>query len=397
MALRRTLMNRLRRINLLRLDQVIALVLLVWIWLYVWHHTSPGAGRYWPMFGAVVFCVPVAFRRGWPLGGMLVILTTLGVKTVVSTNTSNGVLNGSGGLLPALLLVGYGVGAFAPPRRSKWVLALTVVVGSVNAVASGRTASVPFSAVFVVLLPYVFGRMMRSRTEKTHALRTEAERIDADRDAVARAAASGERARIARELHDVIAHSVSVMVIQAGGARMVMESDPERAMSSLRSVERAGRDALAEMRRLLGLLDSDCRPPNLKPQPGLADIRDLLSRAQAAGLDTALYLDGKPATVSPALDLCAYRVIQEALTNAIKHAAPAHADVHVRWQREVLEFEVADDGRGKATVDIVAGGHGLVGMRERVSFHGGVLQTGANPVGGFTVRALLPLGSASLP
>ena len=161
-------------------------------------------------------------------------------------------------------------------------------------------------------------------------------------------AAFGERARIARELHDVIAHSVSVMVIQAGGARMVMGTEPDRAEASLQSVERAGREALAEMRRLLGLLDGGEDPRALAPQPGLADIKELIARTRAAGLATDLRVEGQPATLSPALDLCAYRIVQEALTNAIKHAGPARAEVRLRWAHDALELEVSDDGRGPA-------------------------------------------------
>jgi signal transduction histidine kinase len=195
-----------------------------------------------------------------------------------------GGLQGTVGLLPALLLLSYGMGAFAPPRRSLWVLGLAVVVSSANLLTTRGTpaAAVPFSAIFVALLPYTLGWMMRTRAARERADRDRAERIDAGRDWNARAAAYQERSRIARELHDVIAHSVSVMVIQAGGARLVMSSDSERAEAALRAVERAGRDALAEMRRLLGVLDDERDPRALAPQPGLADIQDLLSHARSS-------------------------------------------------------------------------------------------------------------------
>ena len=155
--------------------------------------------------------------------------------------------------------------------------------------------------------------------------------------------------------------------------------------------ERAGRDALAEMRRLLGVLEEDGDPWSLAPQPGLAELDDLLTGAQMSGLTTDLLVEGTPKSLAPALDLCAYRIVQEALTNSIKHAAPAHAQVRLSWKQDLLELEVSDNGRGAGAVRDAPGGHGIVGMRERVTLHGGSLYTGAGPSGGFSVRALLPL------
>jgi signal transduction histidine kinase len=386
---------RLRRIDLVRLDQVIAAVLLVQTELHVWSVTNT-ADRFWPAIGGALFCVPVAFRRRRPLSGMLVLLTAVAVKTAIST--APGPLSGAGALLPSLLLLVYAVGAFAPPRRSRWVFGLTLVVAGVNAaVTPGKAATLPFSLLFVGVLPYVLGRMMRARAERAAAERREAERIDAELDVRADSAVSEERVRIARELHDVIAHSVSIMVIQAGGARLVMDSSPERAEASLRNVERAGRDALAEMRRLLGLLDGG-RGRDLTPQPGLAELLPLLSRANEAGLDTTLHLEGEARLISPALDLCAYRVVQEALTNAIKYAAPGHADISIRWRPPVVELEISDDGHGyghgQSHDNMTPSGHGLAGMRERVSLHGGNVCTGPHGAG-FVVRAVLPLDSAA--
>ncbi|HUE05826.1 MAG TPA: sensor histidine kinase [Acidimicrobiales bacterium] len=386
------LANRWRRINLERLDQVVALLLAVQIELHVWHAAS--ANRILPALGGLIFTVPVAFRRRWPLAGMVVVLSADALKTIIAPGSS-GPLSDAAGILPALLLLSYGVGAFAPPRRSVWVVALTIVVSTANSLATpGKASSIPVNVVFIAVLPYVFGRMMRARREHARTRREEAERIDAGRDARAQWAVSEERIRIARELHDVIAHSVSVMVIQAGGARLVMDTDPDRAESSLRSVERAGRDALAEMRRLLGLLDG--RPDDaLAPQPGLGDIDMLLARARAAGLDAAFHVEGEPAAVPPALDLCAYRVVQEALTNAVKHAAPTHADVRVRWQADSLELEICNEGpRTPKGAPTPGGGHGLVGMRERLALHDGTLTAAAAPGGGFTVHAVFPLREA---
>jgi len=384
----RKLVARSRGIDRVRVDQLIGLLVLIAIELDTWLG-APSEGRALPALAGVVLSLAVAVRRRWPLGGILVVLAAWTVGTALGG--SSGGLQGAPVVVPITLLF-YGGGAFAPQRRSSWVLGLAVVVISVNSLVAGgrQAANLPATALLGLLLPYALGAMVRARAARERAYRAQAERLDAGRDLGARAAVHEERARIARELHDVIAHSVSVMVIQAGGARLVLSTDPARAEASLRSVERAGRDALAEMRRLLGVLDAGKDPRALAPQPGLADIHDLLSRARASGLPTELRVDGEPATVSPALDLCAYRIVQEALTNAIKHAAPARAEVRVSWGRGAVELEISDDGRGPGAV-ATAGGHGLAGMRERAALHGGRIESGARDSGGFVVRALLPL------
>lgn len=385
----RRLFPRLSAVGLVRVDELVAVLLLVEVELQVWL----SAGIHGRVLGSIVVTVrvlPVAVRRRWPLAAIFAVLAAGVMRTLVGAHL---VGQQPAGLLPATLLVMYGLGAFAPERRSPWVLGLVVVASSIFTLSNpGQTpVTVAVSEVLAVLLPYGLGRMMRARVARERADREMAERIDAGRELRAQTALYGERARIARELHDVIAHSVSVMVIQAGGARMVMSAEPERAEASLRSVERAGRDALAEMRRLLGVLDGQADPRALAPQPGLADIDDLLSRAQSSGLTTDLHVDGEPSTVSPALDLCAYRIVQEALTNAIKHAAPARAEVRLRWEQSALEIQISDDGRGPGAHNGFSGGHGIAGMRERVALHGGSIHCGAGESGGFTVRARLPL------
>jgi signal transduction histidine kinase len=382
------LFSRPRSVDRVRVDQLTALLVLVAFELGAWLG-SPSKGRVLPALAGVVLSLAVAVRRRWPLGGILVVLAAWTLGVVLD---SRGGLQGPTAVVPITLLF-YGLGAFASERRSVWVLGLAVVVIAIDGlIAGGRQASnlLP-TEILGFLLPYAIGRTVRARAGRERTYREQSERLDAGRDESARKAAYEERARIARELHDVIAHSVSVMVIQAGGARLVMGSDPDRAEGALRSVERAGRDALAEMRRLLGVLESDADPRALAPQPGLADIQDLLARAGASGLATDLQIDGAPVTVSPALDLCAYRIVQEALTNAIKHAGPARAEVLVRWALGALELEISDDGRGPAPASSGSGGHGLVGMRERAVLHGGSVESGAGDGGGFIVRARLPL------
>lgn len=389
-------MGEWRRINPAAVDVVVALVLFTSIEAQVWSHTSLRHAVD-PALGGAVFCAAVATRRRWAMAGVLTIMAVLAVKTAVDPRQN--ALHNAFGVLPALLLLFYGLGAYAPPRRSRWVLGVAVIVAGANTLLTpGKPAvSVIPSTVIIELLPYSVGRMMRSRASREQADRLRAEHLDSLRDLTADAAAADERARIARELHDVIAHSVSVMVIQAGGARMVMKSDPARAEASLRLVERAGGDALAEMRRLLGILEHGQDRRALAPQPGLANIDELVSEARAAGLATELRVEGRPAPVSPALDLCAYRVVQEALTNAIKHVAPARAAVSVRWGDRQLELEISDDGSGPGTV--LPGGHGIAGMRERVALHGGTFFAGRerDDHSGFTVRAQLPLATGMIP
>ena len=383
---------RLRGIDPVHVDALVGLVLLVQVQLTVWLGSSVPDPVWLALVGFVI-AGAVAIRRRRPLAAVLVVIAAVAVTTAF----------GHAGLgqqdklavIPATLLIFYGLGAFASGRRSVWLLGLAVVVTSVNNAtrSGGAIPNLVTTDVFAILLPWALGRMVRERGVRERAYRETAERIDAGRELHAHEAAYGERARIARELHDVIAHSVSVMVIQAGAARTVMDAEPERAEASLRSVERAGREALAEMRRLLGVLDGQKDPRALAPQPGLADIQALLVLTRASGLNADLLVDGEPAVLPPALDLCAYRIVQEALTNAIKHAAPASAEVRVRWGEDALELEISDDGRGAGAVNGASGGHGIAGMRERAALHGGSVDAGPGPEGGFTVHAHLPLAA----
>ena len=206
---------------------------------------------------------------------------------------------------------------------------------------------------------------------------------------------AAERARIARELHDVIAHSVSVMVIQAGAAEQLLAQTPERARGPLAAVQDTGRQTITELRRLLGILRADGPELSLAPQPGLASLDLLLAEMGQAGLPVQLRVEGQPAPLPPGVDLAAYRVVQEALTNTLRHAGPAHADVLVRYHQHALELEILDDGCGPGPrpPDRAGGqsGHGLVGMRERVSLYGGKLEAGPLADGGYRLRARLPV------
>ena len=210
-----------------------------------------------------------------------------------------------------------------------------------------------------------------------------------ERDLAAREAVVEERARIARELHDAIAHNVSMMVVQAGAERSTLPGGRESTREVLQTIEHIGRGALTEMRRLVGMLRTDGDDP-LAPQPGLRDLETLVTQVREAGLPVDLRVEGERRDLPAGIELSAYRIVQEALTNALKHAGEARALVHVRFGADSLELEIADDGAGGGA-PALRGGHGLVGMRERVALYGGRFDAGLRPSGGFAVRVLLPI------
>ncbi len=227
--------------------------------------------------------------------------------------------------------------------------------------------------------------LRREREQAQRAIRMRTEQEEQARRAVAE-----ERSRIARELHDVVAHTLSVIVLQAGAGRRIAAKQPERGRGVLEAIETLGREALADMRRLVGILRSEADAQTEKePQPSLAGLADLAERVRSAGLAVEVRTEGQPRPLPPGVDLSAYRIVQEALTNALRHAGAARARVTVRYGEAGVEVEVSDDGRGPSS-DGSGGGHGLVGMRERVGMFGGELEIGAGEAGGFRVRALLP-------
>lgn len=239
----------------------------------------------------------------------------------------------------------------------------------------------------ICLIAYAFQRRSKSATE----LQERAARLEREREERARDAVQAERRRIARELHDVVAHSVSVMTVQATAARVMLTEEPEHALEAVLAVEDTGRRALAEMRRLFGILGQEEGEAPLTPQPRLAQLDTLLEQARVAGLPVELTIEGEPAALSPGIDLAAYRIVQEALTNALKHAGPARAHVSLRYGREALELAVVNDGRAARNG---RGGHGLVGMRERATLYGGEFESRPRPGGGYEVRARLPVTAA---
>ena len=228
------------------------------------------------------------------------------------------------------------------------------------------------------------GFVVRHRSLRAERSESRVATLESERELVLRA----ERARIARELHDVIAHSVSVIVVQAGAAEPLVEEDPEQARAAFRSIRSTAGEALGEMRRLLGILRTTEDELSLDPQPSVARLEPLLGQARAAGLDVSLEVVGEPRPLTPGLDLAAYRIVQEALTNTRKHGRASQVRIALRYRSSELEVEVADDG--SAVSPASNGGHGVVGMRERVVLYGGTLDVGPQPGGGFLVRAVLP-------
>jgi signal transduction histidine kinase len=252
------------------------------------------------------------------------------------------------------------------------------------------------SAADLVFTPILFGIgwlagfALRERAEQAEAAEERALRAEREREAAARIAVAEERARIARELHDIVAHSVSVMVLQVGAVRHKLPKALDEDRDALQGVEQAGRTALSEMRRLLGAMRDDGDGVDLAPQPGLDRLDALVEEVGRAGLPVRLHVDGDPFPLPRALDLSAYRIVQEGLTNSLKHARARHADVTVRYGSDELRIEVRDDGAGAERSDGL--GHGLVGIRERVKIYGGEMTAGTAPEGGFVLSTRLPLG-----
>ena len=248
-----------------------------------------------------------------------------------------------------------------------------------------------------VFIPVLFailwlaGFALATRAAQAEAAEERASLAEREREVAARIAVAEERARIARELHDVVAHAMSVMVLQVGAVRHRLPADRDEDARALGDVEQAGRTALAEMRRLLGAMRRDDEDAELAPQPGLSGLHALVEDVGRAGLPAEVHIDGEPFPLPQAMDLSAYRIVQEGLTNALKHADASRADVTVRYSPDELQIEVRDNGRGGSSGD--GQGHGLVGVRERVKIYGGEMTAGAANGGGFVLNARLPIGA----
>ena len=277
--------------------------------------------------------------------------------------------------------------------RRQAVIGLFVAIASILIIVGNdpnRESGDIFFTPILLFVVWLAGIGLSQKLGQARAAEERARRVELEREAEARNAVAEERARIARELHDVVGHSVSVMTVQASGVRRLLEPHQEREREALMAVEQAGREALAEMRRLVGVLRRPEEAPALAPQPSLQHLERLAEQARESGLPVDIRVEGEATELPAGVDLTAYRLVQEALTNAMKHAKASRAEVVVRYGDDSIEVVVTDDGAGISDGTAESGGHGLVGMRERVAVYGGELRAGPRPEGGYALRATLP-------
>lgn len=301
-------------------------------------------------------------------------------------------------IMPANLAVLVAMYSVAARSTTGWAVAAALVTefGLLLAMVRwGDAIAAPFvtMSVFVVTI-WISGIYSNMRRRYVESLVERAERAERERDQQAQIAAAAERARIARELHDVVAHNVSVMVVQADGATYALDHDPEQARRALQTISGTGRQALAEMRRLVGVLRRDAGNPDEEyaPQPGVDQLEDLIGKVRESGLPVDLTVEGTPRELPEGEQLAIYRIVQEALTNTLKHGGPdVRARVEIAYGRDEVVLRITDNGRG-AGAPRGEGGHGLIGMRERASMYGGTVEAGPRLGGGFQVVARIPLG-----
>ena len=380
-------MTRLTGNAVLRwLDAGAVLLLAGWAQIQVWgSDTTWQGGTFLHGALAALITVPLLVRRHRPLPVFLAVAVAASVQFALG--------GGLGQPWLAMLLALYALGAHAERTPSlagpAWVLGVVVLV-DVPRLADGVPVDEVVPAWFVLGGVWSFGRWMRRRRTEAQSMAGQLQVAQRDREARAAQAVAEERARIARELHDLVAHSMGIIVIQAQGAQRSLPHDPDRVAFALGAIESTGRNGMAEMRRLLSLLAAPEQPDATTPQPGLDRIPDLVGQVRSAGLDVELSLVGEERPVPPGVGLATYRIVQEALTNTLKHAGSASAQVCVRHHADRVEVEVRDTGRAPTTPRPGAG-HGLVGMRERVALYGGTLEAGPADDGGFRVRALIPV------
>ncbi len=375
------------RIDLMWVDVAVAAALMVDLIL----EATLGAGlpdRLATALFAILFAAPVAVRRRWPAGAVIA-CTVVGLLEDAFDGQLFNLPSHSTTIV--LMLCSYGAGAWLPPRRS--VAAIGVAAGLlagdqliqmyVTGVSGGDLASLG-TLMLLFLVPWVLGRLVYERTRRSHAFAALAAQAAAESAERERAAVTQERLTIGRELQDIIAHNVSVMVVHAGGARRLLGSEPDRARESILTVEQVGRDALAEMRRLLGLLRKDDDPRALSPQPGLEQLPELARALGDTGLACELRVEGEPTALTPGIDLVGYRVIETALETAVASGC-AHASATIRYEQRRLELEIRSEGPRRDA------GDAMRAVTERVELYGGELDTLPTGRDEFALRCRLPL------
>jgi signal transduction histidine kinase len=364
---------------------LLAALVAVWIVEIVWYPSTSGGSRAVGLALAAVSVAAVAVRFRAPLAAAAVV-----VAASVADAVLGGLWNEGLSVVVAILLAVYAVGRHPVPHRAilGGLLVLVVVAGEEATGPEADPMNVPAVALMVGV-PWAAGWLVRSHRDQTAALAGLARALEDERCANARLAVLAERTHMARELHDTVAHSVGIMIIQAAVAEQACGRDDATSRDAIAAVERVGREALTDLERLLGLLELDARPAPLAPQPTLDELDDLVLQVRRAGLPVTLRVEGTPEPVPEDIARSTYRIVQEALTNVLKHAGTAPTAVVVRYLRGALDVSIDDDGPGVTAAP--DGGHGVVGMRERALLTGGELQAGPRATGGYSVHARLPL------
>jgi signal transduction histidine kinase len=347
----------------------------------------PASFPSFPVWSGMLLLAPLVLRRVYPR----TIFALIALLCFVQVLMNEPPVAGNMAVLVALYTV-------ASTQTFRWAVA-AVLIGELGAfLATFRYMSGwksqrygLLTASVVVAGVWLLGLYMRTRREYLRSVELRAERLERERDAEVQIAMAGERARIARELHDVVAHNVSVIVVQADGASYAIETDTERARQALAAISATGRQALAEMRRMLGVLRESDDAGSYAPQPGVEQLSELMEQIRDAGLPLEFAVEGVPLEMSEGRQLTIFRIVQESLTNTLKHGGPrATARVCLHYGDDAIEIRVTDDGRGAAANDD-GRGHGLMGMRERAAVYGGAVEAGPGPGGGFQVVARIPV------
>jgi signal transduction histidine kinase len=371
-------------------DLLVVAGLIAWLAdaaIYVHRPDGPKGPLWFDVLAVLAFTTPFLARRRYPGGTLVAIAIAIALATFVDGRL---VTHPFVSFLFALALCfRWGM----RPARAQSVAGLALTVG----VAALVTVNDPMGKVgdfvwdvITFTVAWIIGFAVGDKYREVDEAKERAALAEREREDRARRAVADERARIARELHDVVGHSVSVMTVQASAVRRLLEPDQEKVREALEVVEQTGREALAEMRRMVGVLRHPEEAPALAPQPSLEQIEKLVQQTREAGLPVELRVEGEPVQLPTGVDLTAYRLVQEGLTNAVKHARAGRAEVLVRYGAGHVELTVSDDGCGEGEGDGDGGGHGLVGIRERVTVYGGKLEAGSRPEGGFRLRARLP-------
>lgn len=378
-------MARILRHRFDALVVVLAIVQQVEVWIASVPGPKPAV-----MLASLFWTLPLLLRHPFPFAAPAFVFAVQAGSSIAYPPAFGGYETGGVSLFLAFWVVG------AYNERSQAIAGAAIGVATITVTAQRDVRLDAVNALLVSLIAVgvcLVAFALRRRAERAARLERRAVLLERERDERARAAVAAERVRIARDLHDVIAHSVSVMTVQAGAARLLLDEEPERAREPLLAVEETGRQALAEMRRLFGIVRRNEGEAALAPQPSLAHLGALLEQARKAGLPVEITVEGERRVLSPGVDLTAYRIVQEALTNARKHAHPARAQVTIRYNRNALDLEITNDGRRAGNGE--GPGHGLMGMRERVALYGGELEAAPRPGGGYAVHARLPVEAES--